>query len=90
MSAGAGSLLPPLDAPQPFRDFAAFTKDLLGRGYTRNPCGAHCPDHGGAEHVHLRTPEGEDVMAWQDGRVSGFDLTQPARIIYPAPRRGDW
>jgi hypothetical protein len=24
-------------------------------------------------------------MVWADGRASEFDLTQPARLIYPAP-----
>ena len=66
-------------------DFTQFVDRLLGNGYSRNPCSESCPDHGDPGHAHVRTPDGEDMMAWVDGRVSDYDLTQPARLIYPAP-----
>lgn len=56
------------------------------RGYHRNECAAHCPDHG-TGHAHLRYPDGGDFIVWPDGRHSGYDLTLPARLIYPAPKR---
>lgn len=66
-------------------DFRAFTDDLVtNKGYTRNPCRAHCPYPD--EHAHLRTPGGnhyDDFITWADGRYLGYDLTQPARLIYP-------
>lgn len=65
--------------------FAEFTASLLAKGYTTNPCREDCPDHASPDtHAHLRTPDGDDVMVWSDGTWSGYDLTQPARIIYPA------
>lgn len=54
-------------------------------GYTRNECPGTCQDRG-SEHAHLRTPDGDDVVVWADGRYSGYDLTQPARLLYPAGR----
>jgi hypothetical protein len=65
-------------------DFAA---PLLAKGWTRNKCLPHCPDHGSDDHAHLRAPGGgheDDVIIWANGQWSGYDLTQPARIIYPA------
>jgi hypothetical protein len=67
----------------PIPDFPGFVDHMLGRGYSRNPCRDSCPDHGDAAHVHLRTPDGDDMIAWADGRVSDYDLTQPARLVYP-------
>lgn|GEM_PF-1830493 len=54
----------------------------LARGYGRNPCGESCP-YRGEDHAHLRTPDGDDVMLWPDGSFSNFDLSQPARLIFP-------
>ena len=64
-------------------DFAGFIGSLLAKGYARNPCR---PDscHDESEHVHLKAPEGNDMIAWADGTWFPHDLTQPARIIYPA------
>lgn len=70
---------------QPITDFPGLVEHLLGLGYSRNLCPGSCQDHGDAGHVHLRTPDGDDVMAWADGRVSNWDLTQPATLIYPVP-----
>jgi hypothetical protein len=70
-------------APEPIQDFPAFTDWLTTRGYTFNPCPDGCQDKG-TEHVHLRHPDGDDGIIWADGRVSEWDLTQPARLIYPA------
>ena len=71
---------------EPIPDFPGFIASLLARGYTRNPCRDHCQDKG-TEHEHLRTPDGDDMIVWADGRWIMFDLTQPARLIYPsAPR----
>ncbi len=68
----------------PFPDFPGMITYLLGEGHKRNPCQPHCPDHGDPDHAHLRTKDGEDVIVWADGTVSYFDLTQPARLIYPS------
>ena len=74
-------------APQPLRDFAGLVAYLTGqRGYSLNPCAGHCPDHGGAEHAHLRNADG-DMIAWADGRWSPYDLTRPAHLIYPPAAR---
>lgn len=54
----------------------------LERGYLLNPCRDHCP-HEDEDHAHLKTPDGDDVMLWADGTWSGYDLSQPARLIYP-------
>lgn len=71
----------------PIPDFPGFVASLLARGCTRNPCRECCQDKG-SEHVHLKHWDGHDGIVWADGRVSEFDLTQPARLIYPAaPRR---
>ena len=77
---------------RPIPDFPSFVDRLLSRGYSRNLCRDSCHDHGDPGHVHLRTPDGDDMIAWADGRTSNFDLTQPARLIYPAlvQRRGRW
>jgi len=72
----------------PFADFPGLISHLLGKGYSRNRCLPHCQDHGSAEHEHLRTPAGEDVIVWADGHASVYDLTQPARLIYPTYPRG--
>lgn len=72
--------------PEPIPDFPGFIASLLSKGYTRNPCRDNCQDKG-AEHAHLRTPDGDDMITWADGRVSYYDLTQPARLIYPAAGR---
>ena len=71
--------------PEPIADFPAFVAWMLDRGNTLNPCRDACQDKG-VEHVHLRHPDGGDGIIWADGRVSEFDLTQPARLIYPAYR----
>ncbi len=68
---------------EPIPDFPGFVASLLVKGYARNPCRDHCQDKA-AEHEHLRTPDGEDLIVWADGRWSGYDLTQSARLIYPA------
>ncbi len=70
----------------PIPDFPGFVSSLLAKGYKRNPCRDNCPDRD-TEHEHLRTPEGTDGIVWADGKVSEYDLTQPARLIYPAPPR---
>lgn len=74
------------DEGLPIPDFRAFTDGLVtGKGYTRNPCREHCPYP--EEHAHLRTPGGnryDDFITFADDRYSGYDLTQPARFIYPA------
>ena len=69
--------------PEPIRDFPGFLAWLSGRGYTRNPCPDCCQDKG-SEHAHLRHPDGGDGIIWADGHVSEWDLTQPARLIYPS------
>ena len=74
-------------------DLTGFVQSLLAKGYARNPCRPDsCRDE--AEHAHLKTPEGQDVMAWADGTASNFDLSQPARLTYPAygqrPPLLDW
>ena len=69
--------------PDPIPDFPGFIASLTAEGYTLNPCRDHCQDKG-AEHAHLRTPAGDDMIAWADGRWIMYDLTQPARLIYPA------
>jgi len=71
---------------EPIPDFPGFVASLLAKGYTRNPCRDHCQDKG-AEHAHLKDPDGDDMIVWADGRWSGYDLTQPARLIYPGYRR---
>jgi hypothetical protein len=73
------SELSPLAIP----DFPGFIASLTDKGYSLNPCRDHCPDKAD-EHAHLRTPDGDDMIVWADGRWSGYDLTQPARCIYPA------
>jgi hypothetical protein len=72
--------------PVPIPDFPGFIASLLSEGCTLNPCRDHCQDKD-AEHVHLRSPNGSDGIIWADGRVSEWDLTQPARLIYPAAGR---
>ena len=69
--------------PEPIPDFPGFIAWMLSSGNTLNPCPDCCQDKG-AEHAHLRGPEGNDGIVWADGRVSEWDLTQPARLIYPA------
>ena len=71
--------------PEPIPDFPGFIALLMTKGYTSNPCRDHCPDKA-EEHAHLKTPGGDDMIVWADGRWSGWDLTQPARLIYPAAR----
>ena len=71
--------------PEPIPDFPGFIALLMTKGYTSNPCRDHCPDKAD-EHAHLKTPDGDDMIVWADGRWSGWDLTQPARLIYPAAR----
>jgi hypothetical protein len=85
-----------LPAPEPIPDFPGFVVSMLRRGYTLNPCRDKCPDQGD-EHAHLHSPPGGDGIIWADGRVSEWDLTQPARLIYPtyrggrpAPPAGEW
>ena len=73
-------------APEPIPDFPGFIASMTAGGYTLNPCRDHCQDKD-TEHAHLRSPEGADGIVWADGTVSEFDLTQPARLIYPAARR---
>jgi hypothetical protein len=84
-------------APEPIPDFPGFVVSMLRRGYTLNPCRDNCPEDG--EHAHLHSPPGGDGIVWADGKVSEFDLTQPARLIYPtygqrrprgAPPAGEW
>ena len=70
-------------APEPIPDFPGFIDSLTAGGFTLNPCPDCCQD---AEHAHLRSPNGNDGIIWADGRVSEWDLTQPARLIYPAYR----
>jgi hypothetical protein len=65
--------------------FPEFIRNRVSEGWTRNKCLDHCQDRG-SEHAHLRTPDGDDVIFWADGRFSGYDLTQPARLTYPAAR----
>ena len=67
--------------PEPIQDYPGFIASLLARGYTRNPHLDHCQETG--EHDHLKAPDGHDGIIWADGHVSEFDLTQPARLIYP-------
>jgi len=73
-------------APEPLPDFPAFVAWMLSKGSTLNLCPDACQDKG-SEHVHLRHRDGHDGIIWADGRVSEWDLTQPARLIYPAPKR---
>ena len=68
--------------PAPIPDFPGFIAWMLSDGNARNPCPDCCQDKD-TEHVHLRSPDGHDGIIWADGRVSEFDLTQPARLIYP-------
>ena len=68
--------------PQPWSDFPGLIAHLLANGFTRNPCSDACPDKDVAEHEHLHGPDG-DLIVWADGRWSGWDLTQPARCLYP-------
>ena len=70
----------------PIPDFASFVASLTAGGYTLNPCRDHCPDKAD-EHAHLHSPDGIDGIIWADGRVSEWDLTQPARLIYPGAGR---
>ena len=70
--------------PEPIPDFPGFIASLTAGGYALNPCLDHCQDKG-AEHAHLRSPDGNDGIVWADVRV--WDLTQPARLIYPAAGR---
>jgi hypothetical protein len=76
-----------IPAPQPIPDFPGFVASLLSKGYTRNSCLPHCQDKG-VPHEHLKAPDDHDGIVWADGRVSEFDLTQPARLIYPGYSRG--
>lgn len=66
----------------PIPDFNRFIASLIEKGCTRNPCRDHCQDKG-TEHEHLKHTDGHDGIIWADGRVSEYDLTQPARLIYP-------
>ena len=59
-----------------------FITSMTARGHTLNPCPDCCQDKG-VEHVHLHSPDGRDGIVWADGRVSEWDLTQPARLVYP-------
>jgi hypothetical protein len=86
-----------LPAPEPIPDFPGFVVSMLRQGYTLNPCRDHCPEDG--EHVHMHSPRGGDGIIWADGKVSEYDLAQPARLIYPtygqraqraAPPVGEW
>ena len=64
-------------------DFSGFVAWMLTtEGATQNPCRDHCQDKD-SEHVHLKHRDGHDGIIWADGRVSEYDLTQPARLIYP-------
>ena len=75
------------EGPAPIPDFQGFVAWMLAtEGATRNPCRDNCPDKD-TEHVHLKHRDGHDGIIWADGHVSEFDLTQPARLIYPAPLR---
>lgn len=65
-------------------DFPGFISFMTARGHVINPCRDSC--HDPDEHVHLRSPEGSDGIIWADGRVSEWDLTQPAKHIYPVYR----
>ena len=73
-------------APEPIPDYPGLIASLTAGGYTLNPCRDHCQDKG-TEHVHLRSPDGNDGIIWADGKVSEWDLTQPARLIYPTAGR---
>jgi hypothetical protein len=88
-----------LATPEPIPDFPGFVISMLSRGYTLNPCRDHCPEVG--EHAHLHSPPGGDGIVWADGKVSEWDLTQPAQLIYPTysaagrrlgtgPPAGEW
>jgi hypothetical protein len=68
--------------PDPIPDFPGFIASLTTEGYGLNSCRDCCQDKG-AGHAHLRTPDGDDMIAWADGRWIMYDLTQPARLIYP-------
>ena len=68
---------------EPIPDFPGFIASLPEQGYTLNPCRDHCPDKA-EEHAHFRTPDGDDGIVWADGRWVMWDLTQPARLIYPS------
>ena len=81
--AGFGKPAESPSSPGPIPDFPGFLASMLSEGFTRNPCRDNCPDKDD-EHVHLRSPAGNDGIIWADGRVSEWDLTQPARLIYPA------
>jgi hypothetical protein len=72
---------------QPIPDFPGFVASLAAKGYTSNPCRDCCQDKG-QEHAHLRTPDGDDMIVWADGRWVMWDLTQPAKLIYPAYTKG--
>ena len=74
------------EAAVPIPDFPGFIAWMVGNGSTLNPCRDGCQDKG-TEHVHLRSPDGFDGIVWADGRVSDYDLTQPARLIYPRTLR---
>jgi hypothetical protein len=76
--------------PQPIPDFPGFIASLTAdQGYSLNLCRDCCPDKGGAEHAHLRTPDKDDMIVWADGNWIMYDLTLPARSIYcPVPERG--
>ena len=82
--------VPEVSAPAPLQaipDFPGFINHLTSEeGYGLNPCPVHCPDRDGSVHAHLQTPDGDDMIAWADGHWSDYDLTQPARLIYPAAR----
>ncbi len=72
-------------SPGPIPDFPGFVAWMLTEERaTRNPCPDHCQDKD-SEHVHLRHQDGHDGIIWADGRVSEYDLTQPARLILGLP-----
>lgn len=78
-----------LGTPEPIPDFPGFLASLTADGFTLNPCRDHCQDKADA-HVHLHSPSGNDGIIWADGRVSEWDLTQQARLIYPAAGHWAW
>ena len=67
----------------PIPDFPGFTEALRKHGWKLNPCRESCP-YKADEHAHLKDPDRYDSIAWADGRECPYDLTQPARLIYPA------
>lgn len=64
-------------------DFPGFIDALKEQGWKLNPCRREaCRDED--EHAHLKDPDGYDSIAWANGMQCAYDLTQPARCIYPA------